>query len=143
MKISYGSVMLLALLLSGSSVVEASNTKMPQVPYERFGGKTTQQKQAVNQTLFQNDNIGDLKEKREKEATQAYNQTFQVASSHWNPRKSLFQTNTKKETGTTSKSQNKTNKPHHYGLFSVTIILIGSGLSLLSLKKGRKECRIP
>lgn len=132
---------IIAILLWGYvSTVQGAEVDMPAVPYDRFGGHVQQQSKNLNRSLFQDDKIGDLGEKRSKAMKDAYKKSFQHSTQSWNPKKTLFRQNTYRSKDYTQKEINHKKSTSHYGRFSFIVISIGILLSILSIKRGKKQC---
>lgn len=140
MKIKRWALIIAILLWSYVSTVQGAEVGMPAIPFERFGGHVQQQSKNLNRSLFQDDKIGDLREKRSKAMKDAYKKSFQYSTQPWNPKKTLFRQNTYRSKDYTHKKITQKKSTSHYGRFSFIVISIGVLLSLLSIKRGKKQC---
>lgn len=132
---------IIAILLWGCvSTVQGAEVEMPSIPFERFGGQAQQQSKNLNRSLFQDDKIGDLGEKRSKAMKDAYKKSFQHSTKPWNPKKTLFRQNTYRSKDYTYKKITQRKSTSNYGRFSFIVISIGVLLSIFSIKRGKKQC---
>ena len=128
------------LALNSISIVQGAEIETPSIPYERFRGQVQQQSKNMNRSLFQKDTMGDLGKKRNRAMGEAYRKAFQHSYQSWNPKKTLFHTNTYRSKDYTNKKVNNKKSSSHYGRFSFIVVVIGTVLSILSIRRGKKQC---
>lgn len=125
-------ILLMSFLLLGNGTVSYADT-MPNLPLDRFVEKQQKEKN-IDTSLFQNDKVGDLKQKRRQREKQEYHQLFQEKSQVLQPEKKLFRKADTSVDYTTKKDAPK--KAAHYGRFVSLAMLAGLGLSIVVWWKG-------
>ena len=127
--------LIISCLLFGNATAVQADT-IPNLPLDRFVEKQQKGKN-IDTSLFQNDKVGDLKQKRCQKEKQEYHQLFQEKSQVFQPEKKLFRKEDTSADYTTKKDVPK--KASHYGRFVSLAILAGMGLSIVVWWKERYD----
>lgn len=128
-------VLLMSFLLLGNGAgAQADN--LPNMPFDRFVEKQQKEKN-VDTSLFQDDQVGDLKQKRQQKEKKAYDTLFKEETRHYQPEKKLFKKAVTRVDYTKKTSTSK--KSSHYGRFVFGVSLVGVVLSIIIWWKGRYD----